>query len=131
MLLTLFNMPLSSLIVFSSSFPVLALCRLTSTRFCFICLTSRNKTRPFLSVFLSSRIKDFVPEYPIATPQEFVVPCQKNSVSLKSLFHFFHLFHRNASTLFLRYSNILILLSEFLIPRTLYEMNFILLQPIT
>ena len=49
----------------------------------------------FSGVFFPSRIKDFAPEYPIATPQEFIVPCEKNSVSLKSSFHFC-LFHRNA-----------------------------------
>ena len=36
--------------------------------------------RLFLSVFLSSKIKDFDPDYPIATPQEFLVSCEKDSV---------------------------------------------------
>ena len=50
---------------------MLALYRLTSTKFCSSIVMSRSKRRQFLSIFLSSRIKAFAPEYPIATKQEF------------------------------------------------------------
>ena len=54
-----------------------------------MCLVSRGKRQPFPFIFLSSKKQNFAREYPVATPKEFVVPCEKNSLPLKLSFHFF------------------------------------------
>ena len=48
--------------------------------------------QPFLFVFLSFERKYCAPKYPMATTQEFVVPCEKNRLPLNSSFHSFCFF---------------------------------------
>ena len=65
--------------------------RFASKNFSSFTLASIIKIRPFSSDFLSIICKDFNLQKPMATPQEFLLPCEKNNRSLKSFFHFFHL----------------------------------------
>ena len=65
--------------VATCSVSVLGLCILTRTKLDSSTLTSNIKIRPFLSIFLSKTSTLLLPIYPIATPQEFVLPCEKKS----------------------------------------------------
>ena len=47
------------------------------------------KVRLFSSDFLSIICKNFNLQKPMATPQEFILSCEKNKGCLKSSFHFF------------------------------------------
>ena len=139
MLLTLFNISLCSLIVFSWSFLVLALYRLLNTKFYSSIVTSRSERQPVLSIFLSPRIKDLLLSILSLFSKSLLFHTKRivflwNFIPLVSSFSQECVSWRNntllESILFLRYSNILILLCEILIPRKLFRMNFILLQPI-
>ena len=94
-------------------------------------LTSNIKIRPFLSIFLSKTSTLLLPIYPIATPQELVLPL-KNIGPYNSSAHFFQLKMNGflaksknpLEPIFLKNSDILILFREFCSPLTLFRMGF-------
>ena len=119
---------------------VLELSILTRTKVDPSTLTSNIKIRSFLLIFLSKTSTLLLPIYPIATPQKFVLPCEKSIDPFNSSAHYFSgakdewLSCKNKNSLepklIFQYSDILILLREFCSLLTLFDIkcNF---SPIT
>ena len=97
-------------------------------------LASIIKIRPFLSDFSSIICKDFNLQKPMATPQEFVLSCEKNKGPLKSCFHFLYFVSMRA---FLaekqnRYGAYYSLdIKRSLIPLTLLEITLLIVLDVT
>ena len=83
---------------------------------------------------MSKIIKNFNPQKPMATPQEFLLPCEKNNGSLKSCLNECVSCRKTKPLwciLFFRYSELINLFSEERIPLTLLEIKLPIVLDIT